>query len=98
MRASPRGAIRNQVSVISSRQLSPWVERGRNPPIRMMGFALVAPRKSPRSRLNSAYAPAPSKAVRGPLGVKLRLRRKRPFAASTSSGRVPASALVRVVP
>jgi len=36
----------------------------------MMGFALVARRKSPRSRLNSAYAPAPSKAVRGPLGVK----------------------------
>src|SRR5262249_5957528 len=35
----------------------------------MMGFALVARRKSPRSRLNSAYAPAPSKAVRGPLGV-----------------------------
>jgi hypothetical protein len=69
MRASPRGAIRNQVSVISSRQLSP---HGRNPPIRMMGFALVAPRKSPRSRLNSAYAPAPSKAVRGPLGVKNR--------------------------
>ena len=34
----------------------------------MMGFALVAPRKSPRSRLNCAYAPAPSKAVRGPLG------------------------------
>src|SRR5262249_12021594 len=28
MRASPRGAIRNQVLVISSRQLSPWVERG----------------------------------------------------------------------
>jgi hypothetical protein len=45
MRASPRGAIRNQVSVISSRQLSPWVERERNPPIRMLGFALVAPEK-----------------------------------------------------
>ena len=33
----------------------------------MMGFALVEPRKSPRSRLNCAYAPA--KAVRGALGV-----------------------------
>jgi len=36
----------------------------------MMGFALVAPRKSPRSRLNCAYRSAPSKAVRGPLGSK----------------------------
>jgi hypothetical protein len=56
----------------------------------MMGFALVAPRKSPRSRLNSAYAPAPSKAVRGPLGVKIR-----DYRAATSTAAAPHSADIR---